>query len=252
MATGAVQDEGIDAIFKVYTHHRVEPPESRARLLPQGPITMDYNLSKAPPFSLLDEPFSTFNSDDTDVDENPLRGLLRFGALTRRDFCRVHPTAPRAQTMIAPASGAKNSRLWSTQSGLGTKRTTAATTCHRFLEFEKFFRIPLVARSEGRHIKWPEDLMALARTGAPLERLWHSRCPKRWLCLDAFHDQFDVVLVHLPDAWAPAFTANGFDAHDALKALGARYAIPTQVINDRAFAFRLKASLAWRLSIAPS
>ncbi|MGK8208404.1 argonaute/piwi family protein [Burkholderia cenocepacia] len=68
--------------------------------------------------------------------------------------------------------------------------------------------------------------------------------------LDALHDQFDVVLVHLPDAWATAYTANGFDAHDALKALGARYAIPTQVINDRVFTFRLKASLAWRLAIA--
>ncbi|MDR9112582.1 hypothetical protein FEP49_04511 [Burkholderia multivorans] len=70
------------------------------------------------------------------------------------------------------------------------------------------------------------------------------------LRLDALHDQFDVVLVHLSDAWATAFTANGFDAHDALKALGARYAIPTQVINDRVFTFRLKASLAWRLAIA--
>ena len=37
---------------------------------------------------------------------------------------------------------------------------------------------------------------------------------------------------------------------DALKALGAKYNIPTQVLNDRAFTFTYKASLAWRLAIA--
>ncbi|ARK51879.1 hypothetical protein BOC36_00760 [Burkholderia pseudomallei] len=47
---------------------------------------MDYNLSKAPSFSLLDEPALTFNSEDTDLDENPLRGLLRFGAYNGKTF----------------------------------------------------------------------------------------------------------------------------------------------------------------------
>ncbi|QFT20976.1 hypothetical protein FIV02_05220 [Pseudomonas sp. THAF187a] len=63
-------------------------------------------------------------------------------------------------------------------------------------------------------------------------------------------DHFDVVLVHLPDAWQIAFRAPGFDAHDALKAIGAGHGILTQVINDRVFTFGYKASLAWRLSIA--
>jgi hypothetical protein len=68
--------------------------------------------------------------------------------------------------------------------------------------------------------------------------------------LSLVRDQFDVAVVHLPDSWAPAFRTRYFDAHDALKALGAQFSIPTQVVNDRSFSFQYKASLAWRLGIA--
>ncbi len=53
-----------------------------------------------------------------------------------------------------------------------------------------------------------------------------------------------------PTAGARRHAGNFFDAHDVLKALGAKYNIPTQVLNDRVFTFSYKASLAWRLSIA--
>lgn len=59
-----------------------------------------------------------------------------------------------------------------------------------------------------------------------------------------------MVLVHLPEAWLPYTSGDGFDAHDVLKALGAKHGIPTQVVNDRTFSFSNKAQLAWRLSIA--
>jgi hypothetical protein len=68
--------------------------------------------------------------------------------------------------------------------------------------------------------------------------------------LETIRHEFDVVLFHFPDSWEVATRAKFFDAHDALKALGAKYNIPTQVLNDRVFAFRYKASLAWRLAIA--
>ena len=68
--------------------------------------------------------------------------------------------------------------------------------------------------------------------------------------LDLVRNEFDVVLVHFPDAWSPATRGRFFDAHDALKALGAKFNIPTQVLNDRAFTFGHKASLAWRLAMA--
>ena len=208
---------------------------------------MDYNYSKAPSFSLLDEPALTFNSADTDLDENPLRGLLRFGAYNSKTFIGYTPSL-RVAT-IAPASA------WPKLKGLidiirsGHEANDRRAYLPAFPGFEMLFRVPLVGASRDVHIKWPDDLMALASAGAPHERLFAGML-QAMVHLDALRDQFDVVLVHLPDAWQKAFVLPGFDAHDALKALGARYAIPTQVINDRVFTFRLKASLAWRLSIA--
>jgi hypothetical protein len=38
---------------------------------------------------------------------------------------------------------------------------------------------------------------------------------------------------------APTTRTKSFDAHDALKALGAKYNIPTQVLNDRVFTFTI-------------
>ncbi|WP_202909570.1 argonaute/piwi family protein [Alkalilacustris brevis] len=68
--------------------------------------------------------------------------------------------------------------------------------------------------------------------------------------LSLVRDQFDVVLVHFPDSWAPVTRTRSFDAHDVLKALGAKYNIPSQVLNDRVFSFNHTASRAWRLALA--
>jgi hypothetical protein len=208
---------------------------------------MDYHFSKAPSFSLLDEPALSFNSEDTNLDENPLRGLLRFGAYNGRTFAAYTPKL-RVAT-IAPESGWPKLRSLVETIRTGHEASDRLAYLPAFPGFEALFQVPLVAGPRDVHIKWPDDLMALAPAGAPHERLFLGMA-QAMARLDTLHDQFDVVLVHLPDTWQKAFTVHGFDAHDALKALGARYAIPTQVINDRVFTFRLKASLAWRLSIA--
>ncbi|MFM0670747.1 argonaute/piwi family protein [Paraburkholderia sediminicola] len=208
---------------------------------------MDYLSSRMPPFSLLAEPELTFNSENTALEVNPLRGLSRFGAYNCSSFAAYTPELRVA--IVAPAEG------WSKIRGLvETIRANHApgdrpNYVPPFPGFEKLFDVPIVAAPKGVHIKWPDDLMALGRGGAPHERLL-AAMSAAMLHLNTMHDQFDVVMVHLPDKWQVAFTAAGFDAHDALKALGAQYAIPTQVVNDRAFAFKFKASLAWRLSIA--
>jgi hypothetical protein len=64
--------------------------------------------------------------------------------------------------------------------------------------------------------------------------------------------EFAGGVVHLPDIWGHALKTETFNAHDTLKALGAGFGIPTQVLNDRAFSFSATsaASIAWRLAIA--
>jgi hypothetical protein len=115
--------------------------------------------------------------------------------------------------------------------------------------FEKLFAVPLVPAPRDAHIRWPDDLQALGPSGTPQERLMHGvRDAINRLIL--VRDQFDAVFIHLPDTWAVAFRGVGFDVHDSIKALCAGVNIPTQIINDRAFTFEYKVSLAWRLSIA--
>lgn len=207
-----------------------------------------YNASKLPPFSLLDEPQLTFSPDDTSLDVNPLRGLDRYGAYSSTTFATYTPALRVAS--LGPAGGRSRVREL-----IETLRSNHAPGDRKeyvpaFRGFEGIFGVPLVgAPTALAHIKWPDDLNSLEPSGAPHARLLHAlRDGISRLAL--VRDQFDVALVHLPDAWQVAFRASGFDAHDALKALGAAHGIPTQVINDRVFTFGYKASLAWRLSIA--
>lgn len=207
-----------------------------------------YASSRLAPFSLLDEPLLTFNPEDSALDVNPLRGLDQYGAYSSSVFPTYTP-ALRIATM-GPASG------WNRLPGLiQILRSTHAPSDRKqyvpaFRGFEKVFDVPLVAaKTGGAHIKLPDSLGSLGTDGPPHMRLMQAlRDGLNRLAL--VRDQFDVVLVHLPDAWQVAFRMPGFDAHDALKALGAEHGIPTQVINDRVFTFSYKASLAWRLSIA--
>lgn len=211
-------------------------------------MSSDFSASKLAPFGLIDEPHLTFDPSDQSLDVNPLRGLDAFGPYSDSTFRTYTPQLRLAS--IAPSSGLPGLRTL-----IETLRTSHAPADRkeyvpRFRGFAEVFGVPLIgAPIGGAHIKLPDDLNQLSLSGSPQERLMHAlRSGLDRLML--IRDQFDVVLVHLPDAWQVAFRAPGFDAHDALKALGAGYGIPTQVINDRAISFTYKASLAWRLSIA--
>ncbi|WP_214197838.1 argonaute/piwi family protein [Novosphingobium profundi] len=115
--------------------------------------------------------------------------------------------------------------------------------------FEDLFGVSLEAACGEAHIRWPDHLNELPGEGEVQMRLFLAM-EAALRQLETLRSQFDVVLVHFPDTWAPATRGRFFDAHDSLKALGAKYNIPTQVLNDRAFTFSHKASLAWRLATA--
>ncbi len=211
-------------------------------------MSLTFDASKLAPFGLLNEPHLTFEPSDQSLDVNPLRGLDTFGPYSASTFRTYTPELRVAS--IAPSSG------WTGLKNLiDTLRVNQAPGDRkeyvpRFRGFAEVFGTPLIgAPTGGAHIKLHDDLRGLGQSGSPQERLMQAlRSSLDRLML--VRDQFDVALVHLPDAWQIAFRAPGFDAHDALKALGAEHGIPTQVINDRAITFGYKASLAWRLSIA--
>lgn len=209
---------------------------------------MDYSVSKLPPFTLLEEPNLTFNPDDTLVDVSPLRGLDRHGPYSRKSFPLFSPQLRLAT--IGPANGRTQLAQLVNILRSAQRPTDRTEYVPPYRGFEQLFGVPLAASpvKEG-HVRWPDDLMGLGPNGPPAARLMHAvRDGMNRLAL--VRDQFDVALVHLPDAWEIAYRGVGFDAHDSIKAIGAAHNIPTQVVNDRAFRFNYKASLAWRLAIA--
>ena len=205
-------------------------------------MTNQYAASQLAPFHLLEEPRLAFSSTNTQaMHVNPLRGLSIFGAFDSGTFQKyVHQL--RVAT-IGPSGG--TAQLGALLSNLrqSHRPTDREEYVPEYPGFEKLFGVPLV-RATDLHIKWPDNVQYLG-VGETLEQRISSAMHRALA-----RDQFDVVVVHLPDAWMHALRTREFDAHDVLKAIGAKFLIPTQVINDRSFAFRHIASLCWRLAIA--
>jgi hypothetical protein len=204
--------------------------------------------SRLAPFALLDEPLLSFSPDDPKaVDVHPLRGLVDHGPFTQGAFGMYTPRVRIAT--VGPASG------WTQRVELMRTLQAKHPPSDRkdyvppYPGFQKLFRADLVAAPGDAHIKWPDDLPGTSGGMSP-QRVLLETMEKALSRLALVREAFDVVLVHLPDKWAPACRGVDFDAHDSLKALGARYSIPTQVVNDRSFSFPFKASVAWRLAIA--
>lgn len=204
--------------------------------------------TKLPPFTLLTEPGLSFSpSDTTHVDVHPLRGLANFGPYSKGSF-GGYTSRIRIAT-VGPESAFKRRGELMLLLRNGHRPSDRSEYVPHYPGFERLFRVALEAAPREAHIKWPEHIRELPGEGEPQARLYHAM-EAALQRLDMVRNEFDVVLVHFPDSWSPATRSKFFDAHDMLKALGARYNIPTQVLNDRVFTFTHKASLAWRLATA--
>lgn len=203
--------------------------------------------SKLPPFTLLDEPQLAFAPNDAQVDAHPLRGLERYGPFSKGSFSGFTPKIRIAT--VGPGSTFKTRGALMAELLRSHQVSERTEYVPPYPGFSPLFHVELVSAPSEAHIRWPESLGQLPGTGGPEERLF-AAMENALARLNNMRDEFDVVLVHFPDSWGPATRTKFFDAHDALKALGAKYNIPTQVLNDRAFTFRHRASLAWRLATA--
>lgn len=206
------------------------------------------STSKLPPFTLLDEPLLSFSpSDAGQVDVHPLRGLANFGPYSKGSF-GGYTSQVRIATIGPESAFRRRGQLMASLRGLH-RPSDRAEYVPQYPGFEALFGVKLEAASRDAHIKWPDSLSEFPGEGDSEARLFQAM-DAALRRLDTFRNEFDVVLVHFPDSWSPATRTKYFDAHDTLKALGAKYNIPTQVLNDRVFTFTHTASLAWRLAIA--
>lgn len=211
-------------------------------------MSISVPLTKLPPFTLLAEPDLSFSpSDTTHVDVHPLRGLANFGPYSKGSF-GGYTSRIRIAT-VGPESAFKRRGELMLLLRNAHRPSDRLEYVPQYPGFERLFRVALEAAPREAHIKWPENIRELPGDGAPQTRLYQAM-EAAFQRLDMVRNEFDVVLVHFPDSWSPATRSKFFDAHDVLKALGARYNIPTQVLSDRVFTFTHKASLAWRLATA--
>lgn len=206
--------------------------------------------AKLAPFQLLQEPVLSFSSDEnTSADIHPLRGLARFGPFSRRTFGVFTPELRVA--MVGPQGG--RDQIIALMKLLQQPQTPSDRSGYvpQYPGFEKLFGIPFHAASSSARIAWPDlvdDLPFKGNTEQKIAAAFEDALSR----LDLVRSDFDVVVVHLPDGWASSTKTQTFDAHDVLKAIGAKFGIPTQVINNRAFSYSQSsaASIAWRLAIA--
>lgn len=206
------------------------------------------HASRLPPFTLLDEPLLSFSpSDARQIDVHPLRGLVNFGPYSKGSF-GGYTSQVRIAT-VGPESAFKRRGELMASLRDSYQPSDRSEYVPPYPGFEALYRVTLESARASAHIKWPESLSQLQGDGNPQARLFQAM-DAAFRRLDTVRNEFDVALVHFPDSWAPATRSKFFDAHDALKALGAKYNIPNQVLNDRVFTFNYKASLAWRLATA--
>ncbi|MDR6935343.1 nuclease PIN [Luteibacter sp. 3190] len=174
---------------------------------------------------------------------------MRFGPLSARTIAGFTPKIRAA--LIAPKSGISSIVNLMRLVQVAQSAADKAGYVVNYPGFEAVFGIPLTSAPVPLYVRWPDDIAALPGDGS-LEQKLVAAFQSALDSLATHRDEFDIAIVHIPDRWFPVSRAAGFDAHDVLKAMGARAGIPTQVLNDRVFSYakRTPASVAWRLSIA--
>lgn len=209
---------------------------------------IDFASAQLPSFALLVEPELAFASGNPGAKHpHPLAGLQRFGAFDKASFQTYVPELRVA--LVGPRSG--RPPVGQLLANLKNPHRPIERNKYviEFPGFEKLFGASLRSAEKNVHIAWPDAFSDLGLGDTPSQKI-RSALRQVMVQLSNVRDQFDVVAVHFPDAWMAHLRTKEFDAHDELKALGAAFGIPTQVINDRAVSFGLKSSLSWRLSIA--
>lgn len=195
------------------------------------------------------EPELVFHPERTsERDIHPLRGLKRFGPHSRglvQSPIRVATLAPAGESerlfafmrelsqSVRPVERTDYLPDWPGFNTVFDMRVTAAAKKCR-VEVDGSFESEM-AQSAMPHVLLAEQLV---RAIQPLE---------------AFRSEFDVLFIYLPQRWERGFYGVGddFDLHDHLKAYTAARGMPIQIVReDKALAYRCRASVMWRVGLA--
>ncbi len=178
------------------------------------------------------------------IDTHPLRGLIANGPYS-------HDLGFPVQVRLAYlAPAGRMNRIESIVGEMQSKAQVreAPNYYFEYPGFENVFRIPLVPANDGLKFSPPDECVRLAQAqdGEGLVRmLVHTIGSTR-----AKRGSFDVLMIYLPPEWEKAFTYEGFNLHDRLKALIAPLGIPVQVMNETVFSRTCRAQAMWGITVA--
>ena len=206
--------------------------------------------SALPAFVKMPESYLLFSPERVaDRDEHPLRGLAQFGPYSKNFINKVFDPI-RVATIFPAGMNGRLRSLFDEFEGTHQPRERKDYLIP-YLGFRRIFGVKLIP-APGLHVVLSESTD---------EKLHNSEQPHLALMqvlveamasLHARRNEFDVLLIVLPDRWEYAFEApDGFDLHDHVKAINASRGIPTQFINEGgALDYKCRASVMWRLGIA--
>lgn len=201
----------------------------------------------------LREPLLRFGSTaDNDVDEHPLRGLLRYGPYSRNWIAGVPDQIRIAMIGQQGMIGRMRGLVRELESNLRPRDASAYRPDYQGMS--KTFGVRPVGAGSASEIILPDTLTDdVLRARKPYVVLAEA-LQRAITQLKATRNDFDVVFIGIDAAWEPAFVERDeedFDLHDYLKAVGASMGISVQLIrSDKALDYHCRASVMWRLSIA--
>ena len=196
------------------------------------------------PYTALSEPLLAFSATDpSQVDTNPLRGLAKFGGYSTMDHAKHVRIA-----IAGPDSGSTGRRQLLRNVIEPQNANTKDPYTPDYPGFKTLFGLPLRPAATCAQLALPERIEDIGE--GPAAHLVRTAVSDALRKLNLVRSEFDVAVIHLPDAWEPGLRSEDFDAHDEIKAIGAELGLPTQVINDKALSFGYPESISWRLAIA--
>jgi len=209
--------------------------------------------NQMPAHTKLPEPELIFHSErDQDRDVHPLRGLVRYGPYSRSLIAGVFD--PIRVGLIGPRDcGPPISRLL-TELGTPQRPRERRQYLVDFPGFSSVFGLRVVLADPGARAELPEALDSALESAERPHLVLADAVMRAIASLQAARNDFDVVLIFLPDRWEKYFAQNDedeFDLHDYIKAVTAARGIPSQILRQgRVMTYPCRCSVMWRLSLA--
>lgn len=213
---------------------------------------MKSDIAALPGYGKSHEPFLLFSpARQTDRNIHPLRGLVEYGPYSKNFINRVFDPI-RVATIFPEGMNARVRALFDEFERAHNPQERKDYLIP-FPGFRTVFGVNLKPAAGGVHAVIPENADEILHNSTEPHFALAQLITDAMARLDTRRNEYDVLLIVLPDRWEYAFEGeeDGFDLHDHIKAINASRGTPTQFINEiGALDYRCRASVMWRLSIA--